>query len=208
VDGFVTIDRIEPGSYTLVIEHPGFAPVRQRLLIEPEAIVAVPAIVLKATAVPLDTLQVETRKRDREDLRGAHATYLLSGSRMAQLERASVSGPAAVRQLSAGLRVRETSSRSVCVESTRRYMSMRDMMTGGRSGGCVMVVVVLDGVVVGNGSQILSGMSIGHYESIEYLPPVQAGQLYGMEASARGAIVLWTRGFGPHRSEARNPSGG
>jgi hypothetical protein len=71
-----------------------------------------------------------------------------------------------------------------------------------------MVVVVLDGIVVGNGSELVSEMQLGHYESIEYLPPVEAGQRYGMEASAKGAIVLWTRGFGPHRSEARDPGGG
>jgi hypothetical protein len=27
-DGFFAIERIEPGSYTLLIEHPGYAPVR------------------------------------------------------------------------------------------------------------------------------------------------------------------------------------
>jgi hypothetical protein len=172
-------------------------------------VATLPAILLKSTAVPLDTLQVEARARDhRDDLRGPDLTHVLSGARMAQLEKMSVSGPGVIRQLAAGLRVRERSSRSVCVESTRRYMSMRDMMTGGNSGGCEMVVVVLDGVVVGNGSQLLAGMNIGHYESIEYVPPVEAGRRYGMEASARGAIVLWTRGFGPHRSEARDPGDG
>jgi hypothetical protein len=208
-DGFFAIERIEPGSYTLLIEHPGYAPVRQSLVIAAEGAVTVPAIVLKSTAITLDTLSVEARARDhREDLRGADLTHVISGARMARLEQANVSGPGVIRQLGAALRVRQKVYESVCVESTRRYMTMRDFMTGGLSDGCNMVVVVLDGTIIGDGSQLLAGMQVGHYESIEYVPPVQAGRQFGMEASAKGAIVLWTRGFGPHRSEARNPGGG
>jgi hypothetical protein len=200
-DGFFEFERPDPGAYTLVIEHMGYAPVRQPLVITAGEEVMVPAIVLRSTATVLDTLHAEARAADR--LRGADLTHVISGEHMARLEQANVSGPGVVRQLGAGLRVKESGPQSVCVESRRRYMSMRDMLRG--SSGCEMVVVVLDGVVVGNGSHILGGMQIGHYESIEYVPPVQAGRQFGMEASAKGAIVLWTRGFGPHRSAARDP---
>lgn len=206
-DGFFTIERVQPGSYTLVVEQAGYAPVRQPLVVGAEGDVMIPAIVLKQTAIALDPLEVDARIREsRIDLEGAHSTFVISSARMAQLERVSASGPRVVRQLAAGLRVRELGSRSVCVESRRRYVSMRDIASG-RDAGCNMVVVVLDGVVVSNGSRLLGGMNVGAYESIEYLPPVQAGQLYGMDASANGAIVLWTRGFGPHRSEARSGGG-
>jgi hypothetical protein len=200
-DGFFEFERPDPGAYTLVIEHMGYEPLRQPLVITAGADVTIPAIILRSTAVVLDTLHAEARAADR--LRGPDLTHVVYGAHMARLEQANVSGPGVVRQLGAGLRVKETGARSVCVESIRRYMSMRDMLRGSR--GCEMVVVVLDGVVVGNGSHILGGMQIGHYESIEYVPPVQAGQRFGMEASAKGAIVLWTRGFGPHRSAARDP---
>jgi hypothetical protein len=202
-DGFFAIERIGPGTYTLVVERAGYAARRQPLSIGTEGAVTIPAIVLSPTATVLDTLRAEARARD--DLRSADLTHVIWGARMAQLEKANVSGRGVIRQLAAGLRVREKPSRAVCVESTRRYISMRDI---GRSPACDMVVVVLDGVVIGNGGQLLGGMQIGHYESIEYVPPVQAGQRYGMEASAKGAVVLWTRGFGPHRSAARDPGGG
>jgi hypothetical protein len=45
---------------------------------------------------------------------------------------------------------------------------------------------------------------LADYESIEYLTPVEAGHRYGMQASAKGAIVIWTRGRGPNASVARN----
>jgi hypothetical protein len=41
-------------------------------------------------------------------------------------------------------------------------------------------------------------------ESFEYLSPVEAGQQYGLDASANGALVIWTRGRGPHKSPDRN----
>jgi hypothetical protein len=202
-DGFFEFERPDAGTYTLVIEHMGYAPVRQRLVIRVGEDVTIPAIVLRSTATVLDTVHAEARAEDR--LRGADLTHVIAGAHMARLEQANVSGPGVVRQLGAALRVRQKVYESVCVESTRRYTTMRDFVTGGLSEGCDMVVVVLDGTIIGDGSELLAGMQIGHYESIEYVPPVQAGRQFGMEASAKGAIVLWTRGFGPHRSAARDP---
>jgi len=42
------------------------------------------------------------------------------------------------------------------------------------------------------------------FESIEFFTPAEAGNRFGMTASATGALVLWTRGRGPHVSESRN----
>jgi hypothetical protein len=39
------------------------------------------------------------------------------------------------------------------------------------------------------------------------VPAPEAGTLFGMEAGANGALVLWTRGRGPHRSPQRNGGG-
>jgi hypothetical protein len=45
---------------------------------------------------------------------------------------------------------------------------------------------------------------LGDFESIEYSPPAEAAQKYGMDAGTYGALLLWTRGRGPHVSDARN----
>lgn len=203
-DGFAAFEQVGAGAWMLVIEHMGYAPVRQPLTVTGEGPLDVPAIPLKSVAIVLDTLEAMGRIHD--DLRGPDLTYVISGERMAQLDRMFVSGGGMVRQLSAGLRVRDGS----CVESRRRYMSLRDIereMVSGRS-PCHMVVFILNGVPVRNGKEIITHFKASEYESVEYVPPIRAGQLYGMEAAANGAIVLWSRGFGPHRSDERNPDGG
>jgi hypothetical protein len=72
------------------------------------------------------------------------------------------------------------------------------------TGGAVCAVAVVDGVMLGDGSsEFLYQLQAYDVESIQYLPPVEAGLKYGMQASAHGAIEIWTRGKGPHRSDER-----
>jgi hypothetical protein len=73
------------------------------------------------------------------------------------------------------------------------------------AGGCV--VLVIDGIVMAHGPilvrQTLSE-PLSNWESVQYLTPVEAGSRFGLDASARGALLLWSRGRGPHVSEDRN----
>lgn len=95
-----------------------------------------------------------------------------------------------------------------CVESGRGPVSFR----GGRSETCNLVAIVIDGLDTGLGQdpgsmrealRFIESLDVADYESVEYLSSVRAGFRYGMHASAQGALVLWTRGSGPHRSEGR-----
>jgi hypothetical protein len=47
------------------------------------------------------------------------------------------------------------------------------------------------------------GQTRSSFASIEYIPPADAALLYGMNA-ASGALVLWSRGHGPHATAERN----
>jgi hypothetical protein len=193
--------RLEPGRYVVEINSEGYLPQRRSLDLPSTA--PVPAFLLRRDIVPLEP--VEARAQAQRTERGrtvARPSHLLSGERLARLERASVSAAGAIRELGAGLQVRERPPRGLCVQSARRIASFN-----AAPGTCEMVAVVVNGVVVQNGPQILANMRVAEWESIEYVPPILAGQLYGMDAGAFGAIVLWSRGFGPHRDPERNSGG-
>jgi hypothetical protein len=71
------------------------------------------------------------------------------------------------------------------------------------TGAAVCAVAVVDVVRGDRSSEFLYQLHAYDVESIQYLPPVEAGLEYGMQASAYGAIEIWTRGKGPHRSDER-----
>lgn len=74
-----------------------------------------------------------------------------------------------------------------------------------------MVAIVVDGVNTGLRDRAamlyLRSLDLLQFESIQYLSPMEAGFRYGLDAGERGALVLWTRGFGPFASEAREGGG-
>jgi hypothetical protein len=119
---------------------------------------------------------------------------------MATLERVGLSFTGAVRELGAGLRFRSFSAGGrayTCITSTRadpRY-------------GCQMVAIIVDGVNTGlsgkEAMEYVEHLHLHDFESVEYLTPVDAGFRYGLAAGSSGALVLWTRGRGPHKSDAR-----
>ena len=122
-----------------------------------------------------------------------HRSQVLAGDRLLALESAAASTLSVVTSLP-GLRRRGT-SRIPCIESTRSIIDLDN------SRSCRMVVVLLDEVPVG--TDILL-QPLSSFESVEYLPPADAGVRFGLEASAKGAILLYTRGFGPRRTSARD----
>ena len=70
---------------------------------------------------------------------------------------------------------------------------------------CNPVTLILDGVSVGDPFLGLRSFALADVESIEYYTPVEAGYRFGLDASANGALVIWTRGRDPHRSQGRIP---
>jgi hypothetical protein len=214
-DGFFNLTAPAPGTFLIRVERLGYGSVtRSVALKEGEAVV--PAFVLVQEAIPLDTLEVEASRgvvASQGVVGFSRPSYLLSGERMAELEKTGISFTSAVREIGAGLRVRgvKVGDRNyTCIESSRRTASFRG--GGGSGGSCDMVAIIVDGVDTGldgiGALQFVNYLNLHDYESVEYMTSVDAGTRYGMRASDRGALVLWTRGKGPHKSEARGGGGG
>lgn len=169
----------------------------------------------------LDTLAVAGERAPTAAVRTEH---LLAGERLALLDRAGVSAQGLFRELGGSLRVRRhgRSSSWMCVETTRRVASLLPLGPNGPV--CEWVSVYVDGVSIGTTEEciaeelrtrgvqmtcgiglLLNRLRVSDYESIEFIPPLHAATEYGLNAGATGALVLWTRGRGPHRSSERAP---
>ncbi len=222
-EGFFRLSAPATGAYLIRVECLGYA-MQTRSVDLGEGDAMIPAFVLQAETVQLDTLQVEARRggvTPQGVVGFSRPSYLLAGERMATLERAGVSFPGAVRQLAAGLRIRDAKlgERSyTCIESHRHvasFMSDFTRLSASRTDpnktDCQMVAIIIDGVETQMDDvaalRFVKGLHLYDYESIEYLSPVDAGTRYGLQASDRGALVLWTRGSGPHKNEARGGGG-
>ena len=203
-NGFFTIDSIAPGSYTLTAELDGYHPARQPLVVSGPSPLALPAILLQSEAVALDTVRAEASVESATGI-GRDAIrpeFVLAGSRMAELEKVNASPAAVYREL--GVRVREVQTASgvmFCLQSRRGPNSMR----GGGGSSCEQVAVAVDGVLIRDPAMVLRTLKLGEWESIEYLSAIDAGARFGLHGSSSGgAILLWSRGTGPHRNAARD----
>jgi hypothetical protein len=203
-DGYFLLTAPAPGPYLIRVSQMGYFPDTRPVNLE-EGYNVIPAFVLYIEAIPLDTLEVEFSPSDLSRLGTMGPTrraHVMSGERMAFMEEVGVSFFGAVRQLSASLSFRPVGRMFTCIESRRRSLSISE-----DPDACYNVAIVIDGVdtgMVGESALLfLHTLRVSDWESIEYLSPMEAGFRYGMLASSRGALVLWTRGRGPHRSPLR-----
>jgi hypothetical protein len=211
--GFFRVKPARAGDYTISIELLGYA-VMQRAVTFADKELTLPAFVLTPSAVPLAPVEATGRREAAATsavVGFTRASHVFAGSRMARMEQQSARPITLVREIN-GLRVREfktsTGQPVICVESTRRMTNMR---TAGS--GCEWPVIIIDGVKVADqacdfrsceAQQVFRELQLRDMESFEYLTPAEAGQQYGMSAGAAGALVIWTRGRGPHKSAARD----
>jgi hypothetical protein len=205
-DGFYILDAPQAGAYRVVAQRIGYA-AGQADVIASAGEVTVPALVLLSQVVPLDSVKVTAEAGGRSDVVGfGRASQVVSGERLARLERQATKVQSVIRELP-GIRMRTISRYTdprtgvrtlnyLCIESPRRVMSINEV-------GCNAVVLVIDDIAVGDPYLGTRSLSLSEVESIEFMPPAEAGMRYGLDASAVGAIVIWTRGRGPYRSPAR-----
>jgi len=205
-NGFFTIDIKAPGAYTITVQSVGYAQVRREIEAGSED-TDLPAFVLSSQVIAVDSVGVEVEGRGRLE-RGvmpkARPSHVVAGGKLARLERQAIRFPSAMRDLGAGLRVREWVDRNgtphVCIGSSHREASF----SGNGSSTCDWVALVMDGVVISDPEMTVRTLKLEMFESIEYLTPVEAGTLFGPRASATGALALWSRGRGPWVSDERN----
>lgn len=214
-DGFFELRAPGPGKYAIAIQQPGFAGNRREVVVR-DADLLVPAFVLVAQAIPLDSIDVQTRaRRDAvaPPVGFQRSSHIVAGERLATLEAHGARMLTAVKEISS-IRTREWNAEGrnyFCVQSVRTAAS--GLQIGGRSSAlgrnanpdCPWVAIVIDGILIGGDPmQNFRQLYVSNFESIEYLPPAEAGRQYGMEAASSGALVLWTRGRGPHVNPSRN----
>jgi hypothetical protein len=166
----------------------------------------VPAFVLRAHAIALDPIHAAVASgRDAAVTGVGRTTQVAAGTRLARLEQFGVSMMSVIRTLN-GPRTREyrerTGKRRVCVESARavtdvdltaRWSTIEESVNE-----CNWIALVIDGITIEDPELLMRTLNPRDFESVEYFSPGEAGSLFGLRASASGALVLWTRGRGPH----------
>lgn len=213
-DGFFIVRAPSAGRYIVSLERLGYA-VEEREVVVLDGDLLVPAFVLKSQAVPLPAVDAAvTTGRAPVTTGFQRSSHVVAGAQLARLERQNASVAAVVRGLP-NVRMRTLPTfknrelrvlqNYVCIESTRRIMAIPDPWRTAPE--CDPVVVVLNGVVGGDAHEMVRSINVADIESIELLQPAEAGVLYGLDASAVGALVIWLRGFGPHKSDERNRGG-
>jgi hypothetical protein len=207
--------RTGSGRFTLIVEGIGYTSQRREISVDGED-VTIPAFVLHVDVVELDSLEATGRRRPAVAPVGfARAAHLLSADKLAQLDRRGTTLLAAVRHFN-GLHIRQFRDNSghsrSCVEARRAIKPMQPdtVLTRNRvrrtmqQSPCEWIVIVVDGLVTSDPEEVFrTQQNLSDYESIEFASPVDAGGRYGIEASSRGALVLWSRGRGPHVDPAR-----
>lgn len=211
-DGMLRVDRLAAGDYQLVLEHIGYGRRALPLRVEPneEARVdlSVPPLPVRLDPIAVTSSALASELRDRatptrvEFVAGADMAFAQArASRVADVLRAFFPGVHVNEGLYSTFE-NPTPEPIVCIESGRRLERLQTP-PGIEPPFCDMMVVVVDGVRIYQPGHFLRGLGVDAFESMEVLNPLDAGMRYGTDASNAGALLLWTRGRGPHMSAAR-----
>jgi hypothetical protein len=204
-DGFFRFAVSARSRYHVEVQQVGYA-AETRVVTVGAGDLTLPAFVLRAQAIALDPIRAEVASgRDAAVAGAGRTTHLASGKRLARMEQYGVSMMNVIRTLN-GPRTREyrerTGKRRVCVESARAVTDMdltpRTSTIEESVNQCNWIALVIDGITIEDPELLMRTLNPRDFESIEYFSPGEAGSLFGLRASASGALVLWTRGRGPH----------
>jgi hypothetical protein len=202
-EGRFIFEGIRPGTYVLEIYNLG-ATVRSDPVEVPPGQNVFVGLRVASQVVELEGFVVTTRSAVEEITRlTPFRKDVMYGEAMADEEERGSRAFEILQRASPGLRIREVTPERgpswVCVESNRRVFRITN------EPACEQVEVVMDGIRNPDGSLILRSLPASEIESIEFLPAVQAQQLYGSGGNtANGVVVIYTRGRGPYKSPLRN----
>jgi hypothetical protein len=206
--GRFRFEDVAPGSHDIAVRGLGYELEPQPLEL-PEAASVELELRVSPQALALAPLVVRTFTPEQQAVRAApHAQRVMAGERLRFAEQRGQRIPDIVREfpsiwVNRGTFETEAGVETgVCIESTA---AMRRLTVPERRTDypwCEMVTVVLDGVVIGRVGDLFETIPTMDIESIESLRPLAAIQ-WGLQASANGALVIWTRGRGPHARRSR-----
>lgn len=191
--GRFQLDSVPARLHSVVVSRLGYS--EQSVTLEvPEARTLDIEIRLGVAAVQLAGIEVDVRRpflmglderSNRVATGAALAAYESRGARFEDIARDRFPLHVTVRR------------GSLCIES-RRVAHI------GARGGCGMVPVFVDDVLIANADEYLYSMRADEIESAIYLSAGEAGVKYGVASQSLGVILIYTRGHGPFRSPLRN----
>jgi hypothetical protein len=206
-DGRFAARDLDGGETELEIQHVAAGRIRQTVTLAPGHATVI-ELRLERSAIALAPLEVMAERAGALAARRTAARLAVAaGAQLAEAEARGASLTSIIQRFP-GLRVavgRFTtsagSSAGVCVTSTRPLASLAPRPAD----WCEALPVYVDNLPVHDPVSFLRDLTIGDYESIELITAVEAQTRFGMEAAAAGgALILWTRGRGPHASSARD----
>ncbi|HEX7051234.1 MAG TPA: carboxypeptidase regulatory-like domain-containing protein [Longimicrobiales bacterium] len=196
--GGFRFEGLEAGRSVVTLEHISYGTHREAVDLE-AGVESVVRFTLAPRPIALDEIEVEGRRRRATmqlgNMLSTETGYVITGKAIDDARQRGTTVITLVRRFP-GLSITPVRSSSgsiigYCIRSTRRIMSIL--------GGDVCMPVVIDGVPISGGVEYLRSLRVDNIESIEYVRGMDAAIRYGLEASAAGgALVLWTRGRGPH----------
>ena len=190
--GFARLTLPERRKYTVRVTALGYSEQTREIDFAAVNVSHIPAFVLKPEVLELPAVEIESRRSSyRRVGAGARPSRTVAGERIVRMRHAGLMLEDAIREMP-GVRVTMPRGR-LCVELTRGIATFR-----GSGNTCRMIAVVVNGFPYFDAPEMIRGATLDNFESVELLSPMEAGFRYGMQASRLGALILWTRGRGPH----------
>lgn len=210
--GRFRLGGVPPGDHRFAVQRLGYDWSSTPVTVAPGA-----SMVLELRAAPraveLEAIVVRATTPEMRMARGAtQAPRVVAGSRLLSAQQRSA-GFLDIVQDFPSLRIRQGRFETpdgieygTCIESSRAMVRYAVPEQETTLPWCEMIAIVIDGVATVRGTEAVNMMQVRELESIEFLPPLGAIQ-YGKRAAVNGALVVWTRGNGPHVSPERSGGG-
>ena len=189
--GLFQFERAAPGVYVLTVTHIAYGAFQERLTVTAGERLAL-RVTLSPAAIVLDPVVVEAASRDQRSARAlGTARRRVTAEQLAPIASTGNHLANALAQLVPGVRVRSGRSQPgelVCLEFRG--------VTSFAQPGCLTPIVIVDNVRQSNGLVTLNTIPLTVIQSIEAVPPGEAGVRYGADSNA-GVIIIETRSGGP-----------
>lgn len=188
--GVATVEQVPSGSYAVQMHHEVYGTMTTRVLVRgglpTEVEVRVPR-----RSITLEPIVVQARRVlpgvFNEDRRGR---------RLDIVTRDEIDRRPAARNVGElvshfpNVKIKYDEKGEICVESVRLLGTMMN------PGACNSVQLFLDDMAVGKGTEFATVIPMDNVESVIFMKPTEAFNLYGFTAQ-NGALLVYTRGNGP-----------
>ncbi|CAN5720551.1 hypothetical protein BH23GEM6_BH23GEM6_13690 [soil metagenome] len=199
---------LTPRTYTIHVQHLGYGRQSEGVDLPGGTDVAID-LHLAPQAIRLDGVTVQARIA-LESARRASPTAMrvIAGDEMRLMELRGARISDVLKERATGVTIAEgrfstpEGDSPICIQWSRRNPTLTPSRSG-QNPYCDMVVVYIDDVRISNPGDVLRGLQLTDFESVQLLSPLEAGVRFGLDA-ARGVLLLHSRGRGPFTDSARN----